>query len=312
MNKIQRLFRKLYPLPTCILAPTCRQTDRKGIATRRHSSLKIAKLYLVSFAILCIGCAKTDHTVVNLNGNRIDALGHGGMGISSSYPTNTFESISACLARGADGTELDVQLTADGVLVAFHDSDLSESTNNSGRINDLDWADIEGSYYEVIPYHDYEVIRLESLFANTTELETYVFALDCKLITNQPADDYLQQFTSALLDLFDRFPLSEKTIVESPDPTLLLLLHQQQAPCQLFWYVADLETALEAAEPFPVDGFTIANDQVDADAISQAHQQGFQVALYNTQSKKDNIEAIEKNPDYIQTDRLDHLLKVLR
>ena len=66
-------------------------------------------------------------------------MGHGGMGFSNVYPMNTFESIMHCINLGADGTEIDVQMTKDGILVAYHDRELSNKTNKCGLVNDFYW-----------------------------------------------------------------------------------------------------------------------------------------------------------------------------
>jgi glycerophosphoryl diester phosphodiesterase len=39
--------------------------------------------------------------------------------------------------------ETDVQVTADGVLVAFHDNDLSRTCGRAGRISQLPWAEVQ-------------------------------------------------------------------------------------------------------------------------------------------------------------------------
>ena len=41
------------------------------------------------------------------------AMGHGGMGTHSLYPNNSLESLLKCVASGADGTDIDVQITKD-------------------------------------------------------------------------------------------------------------------------------------------------------------------------------------------------------
>ncbi len=38
--------------------------------------------------------------------------------------------------------ETDVQVTADGVLVAFHDDDLQRTTGRAGRISELPWSEV--------------------------------------------------------------------------------------------------------------------------------------------------------------------------
>ena len=64
---------------------------------------KIITLILI---VLICSCSKENIDIINLNNNKIDALGHGGMGTRSVYPLNAFESILKCLNSGADGTEI--------------------------------------------------------------------------------------------------------------------------------------------------------------------------------------------------------------
>jgi glycerophosphoryl diester phosphodiesterase len=49
-------------------------------------------------------------------------------------PENTLAAFDAGLATGADGLELDVHLSADGVLVVCHDATLDRTTAESGRL----------------------------------------------------------------------------------------------------------------------------------------------------------------------------------
>jgi glycerophosphoryl diester phosphodiesterase len=49
-------------------------------------------------------------------------------------PENTMAAFDAGLAAGADGLELDVHLSADGVVVVHHDRTLERTTNDSGPV----------------------------------------------------------------------------------------------------------------------------------------------------------------------------------
>ncbi|MGY1823546.1 glycerophosphodiester phosphodiesterase [Geodermatophilus sp. SYSU D00079] len=51
-------------------------------------------------------------------------IGHRGTPTCSSHPENTLTAVRTALAAGADGVEVDVRSTADGVLVLSHDRDL--------------------------------------------------------------------------------------------------------------------------------------------------------------------------------------------
>ncbi|MDD2762888.1 MAG: glycerophosphodiester phosphodiesterase [Opitutaceae bacterium] len=55
-------------------------------------------------------------------------------GASAEAPENTLAAFRRALARGADGVELDVQVTRDGVPVVFHDASLIRLTGRLGLI----------------------------------------------------------------------------------------------------------------------------------------------------------------------------------
>ena len=69
----------------------------------------------------------------------MDVIGHrGGAGLG---PENTLGSIRAALAAGADGVEIDVRLSADGVAILMHDADVARTTGAAGLVAELN-ADV--------------------------------------------------------------------------------------------------------------------------------------------------------------------------
>jgi glycerophosphoryl diester phosphodiesterase len=58
------------------------------------------------------------------------------------YPENTLIAVAAALAGGAEFVEVDVQLSADGVPVLYHDADLLRVSGREGRIHELTLAEI--------------------------------------------------------------------------------------------------------------------------------------------------------------------------
>lgn len=65
-------------------------------------------------------------------------------GASAAAPENTLPAFEKALEMGADGIELDVQATADGVLVVFHDYRLERVTNGAGLLRRRTLADLAG------------------------------------------------------------------------------------------------------------------------------------------------------------------------
>jgi glycerophosphoryl diester phosphodiesterase len=68
------------------------------------------------------------------------AMAHRGGAIE--HLENTMPAFEASVKMGYRYLETDVQLTADGVLVAFHDATLERVTDRSGRLDSLTWEQI--------------------------------------------------------------------------------------------------------------------------------------------------------------------------
>jgi glycerophosphoryl diester phosphodiesterase len=66
-------------------------------------------------------------------------------GASVDAPENTLAAFRIALEQGADGIELDVHTTADGVPVVMHDATLDRTTDRSGAIDQLELKAIEGA-----------------------------------------------------------------------------------------------------------------------------------------------------------------------
>jgi glycerophosphoryl diester phosphodiesterase len=82
--------------------------------------------------------ATVSATYAALRGVRLYA--HRGFG--TVFPENTLVAADSALARGADGVETDVQLTADGVAVIIHDGTVDRTTNGSGTVASMTVAEI--------------------------------------------------------------------------------------------------------------------------------------------------------------------------
>jgi len=63
-------------------------------------------------------------------------------GASGQYPENTLLAFAQGLEQGADGLELDVRVTADGVPIVLHDPTLERTTDGAGLVAALSLADV--------------------------------------------------------------------------------------------------------------------------------------------------------------------------
>lgn len=64
-------------------------------------------------------------------------------GYSAMYPENTMLAFKQAEKAGADGIELDVQLSKDGEVVVIHDESVNRTTNGRGYVKDLSYSDLK-------------------------------------------------------------------------------------------------------------------------------------------------------------------------
>ncbi|MFB0534755.1 MAG: glycerophosphodiester phosphodiesterase [Anaerolineae bacterium] len=96
------------------------------------------------------------------------ALVMGHRGAEALAPENTMAAFEAGLKAGADMLELDVQLTADGRVIVFHDFALGRKTSDPRWVRDVTWEEIRrldvGSWFDP-RYADQRVPLLEEVLA---------------------------------------------------------------------------------------------------------------------------------------------------
>lgn len=63
-------------------------------------------------------------------------------GWSAKYPENTLLAMTKAMELAVDGLEFDVQLTKDGVPIVIHDSTVDRTTDGTGRVDRLTFAQI--------------------------------------------------------------------------------------------------------------------------------------------------------------------------
>lgn len=268
----------------------------------------VSLLLLLAFA----GCKKDDLDIRNLNGDKIITQGHGGMGIYSSYPLDSPASILSCLYSGADGSEIDIQMTSDSVLVAFHPEDLGEATDKDGPVVAHTWAELSDARFIGAPYSDHHITRLDDLFASLDNPAAYTFTFDIKIYPNGIGEEvFMDRMARAVIRLIDRFGIADRVHLESQRTYMLTALKTRHSGLKLFYYTPDFAQGLSTATQLGLYGLTMDVNKINTDQIAEAHANNLWVAVWNVQTKGENRAAIRMNPEIIQSDRVDHLVGLL-
>lgn len=109
---------------------------------------------LVPAMLLCVGAAASgcadsprpavdDHSEASANPFRIGrplVIPHGGG--DGLFPEDTLFAYQHSISLGGDVVDADVQLTADNVPIAFHDSTVDRTTNGTGSVNAMTYAEL--------------------------------------------------------------------------------------------------------------------------------------------------------------------------
>jgi glycerophosphoryl diester phosphodiesterase len=139
-------------------------------------------------------------------------------GASFIAPENTIPAIKAAIELGADGVELDVKLSKDGVLILHHDQTLDRTTDGSGPIAEWNWSELAcldaGSHHSE-QFQNTRIPRLDEIFE--------LFGDD--LIYNLELTEYgrpLTRITSRTIELVKDFGLEANVIYSSFNPLELI------------------------------------------------------------------------------------------
>ena len=84
-------------------------------------------------------------------------------GYSAKYPENTMLAFQKAEEAGADGIELDVQLTKDGEVVVIHDEKVNRTTNGKGYVKELTYNELKEIRCRLPNQNNYKKTNIPSL-----------------------------------------------------------------------------------------------------------------------------------------------------
>jgi glycerophosphoryl diester phosphodiesterase len=245
---------------------------------------------------LAIGCTAPDAGTTRI-------IGHGGMGTAGLAPMNSAASLGEAMTLGTDGVELDVQLSSDNVLVAYHARDLAEETRCAGLINSMEWSELRTCCVDGRDGKAHPLIRPDALLPVLASSHPGTdFTLDAKLFAADDWWTYLEAFSDAVAALAAIPGLEGRIVVECQVSEFLDLVRRKAPGVAVFLYTSDPEAALETAANTGYTGITVRHDRIRQEEVAMAHQRGLQVCLFGAGGGWSHRSALGKGPDRLQTD----------
>lgn len=206
-------------------------------------------------------------------------LGH--RGASYVAPENTMAAFSAAMEAGADGVELDVHLTSDGIPVVIHNARVDRTTDGQGLVNDLTLAEVLRLNVQV---------RFDGWTTSTSEriptLEEVLIMYGYQLLVNielksQFRPEARSRLEATVAALVHRLKIEERVWVSSFKPYSLFRMRQvaPELPCGLLYSPLSMGTAW-LAPLTPFEAFHPQTSLVSRWFVWLAHQVGKRVVVW--------------------------------
>ncbi|MFG6666996.1 glycerophosphodiester phosphodiesterase [Halomonas sp. HNIBRBA4712] len=263
-------------------------------------------------------------------------------GASGHAPESSMAALELAHAWGADYLELDIQMTSDGELVAFHDDTLERTSNGEGHINDHTLAELKdldaGSWFnEENPelaneaFEGAHILTLEEVFNRFGQDARYY--LETKSPELNPG---VEEGLVRRLEAYDMIDTG-RVLIQSFDQESLLKIHDLNADIpliQLVWYSPDEESEARLTEwtgvtPAP-DEITDADFQAVADYavglgtnylydgepviteafVQQAQNNGLAVHVYTVNAPEEMQHLLDWGVNGLFTDYADRLIEL--
>ncbi|WP_010249160.1 glycerophosphodiester phosphodiesterase [Acetivibrio cellulolyticus] len=231
-------------------------------------------------------------------------------GASAYAPENTLSSFKKAVQLGADGIELDVQLSRDGHVVVIHDTYVNRTSNGNGRVRSLTLKQLKaldfGSWFSD-EFKNEPICTLEEVFS-------YLKGWN-GLINVEIKREWLQ-FTSIekkVAELIKKFDRQTKTIVSSFSVFSLAKIKRINKDIKTgILYSSSAKKPITHAMRIKADAIHPWYQNVTKDMKKDASQNNIKINTYTV----DNPDAIKKLADIgvdgIITNVPDIALKVVK
>ena len=206
---------------------------------------------------------------------------------------NTVEAVLAADAAGMDYAEIDVQLTADGVPVVFHDTGLSRLSDASGSLADYTWDALQAVTLRDEYAHPGETAKIPSL--EMVLQAAQAAPNDIGLLIELKGDALRQeQLAEAVIRLVEQYDFGGRAMFMSLDYYSVMLLHAAHPEWWVgycvFGSVGDIDDSIWR---YNIDFLAVEENMVTNRLVTQAREHGLPTYVWSVNDNEKMLQYME-------------------
>lgn len=231
-------------------------------------------------------------------------------GFSGKYPENTMLAFKKAIEVGADGIELDVQLTKDGEVVIIHDETIDRTTDGEGFVCEYTYDELkkfDASYIYKDKYGFNPIPTLKEYFELVKDLD---FITNIELKTG--INEYLG-IEEKVYKLIKEFRLESKAIISSFNHFSILRM-KKIAPELKYGFLSEtwIIDAGEYCKKYGVSCYHPHFKNLIPSVIDELKKNNIEINTWTVNKKEDIEYLISKNIDILIGNYPDLIKKTLK
>lgn len=218
-------------------------------------------------------------------------------GFSGCYPENTMLAFEKAIEVGADGIELDVQLTKDGEVVIIHDETIDRTTDGKGEVSSY-------TYEELQKFDASFKFRGQMGFNKIPTLREYFeLVKNTNLVTNIELKTGIKEYLGIeekVWDLIKEYKLEEKVIISSFNHYSIMRM-KKIAPTLKYGFLSEtwIVDAGKYTYNLGVQCYHPYFPNMTKEIVEEIKSYGIEINTFTVNKEEDMRDLIEKGIDII-------------
>ncbi|CEH28461.1 glycerophosphodiester phosphodiesterase [Aneurinibacillus migulanus] len=222
-------------------------------------------------------------------------------GSSIRYPENTLPAFVHAIRDGANGIELDVQLTRDEQVVVFHDWTLQRITGRKGKISDYTLKQLQAMDFGIWKHTSFAGVRIPTLEQVFKRVTNKNIMINIELKNFFAMRNGLERKVVELIRLHN---MEKQVIISTFNPFSLGLLRKNGCASDIaFLYFGRLKEPWKYAKEYACAYIHPPIQEVTGELLSTCNEQELKVVPYQVDTLAEIKKMMDLGTDGIITPR---------